>query len=71
MHLEYAVISAKAPDDCGPFDDAALVLLEDPCPATPRDFGALEHAAAITTRATRVTSGTADGFIWLLFEVGS
>jgi hypothetical protein len=58
MHREYAIISAKAPEDCGPFRDAALVLLGAACPATPGEFGALEHPAAITTRATNVTSGT-------------
>jgi hypothetical protein len=58
MHFEYAVISAKAPDDCGPPVAAALVLLGDPSPATPGDFGVLEHAEPTMTRAARVTSGT-------------
>jgi hypothetical protein len=67
MHFEYAIISARAPDDCGPPVDAALVLLGDPSPATPGDFGVLEHAAAITVRAISVTSGTGGRLIWLHF----
>jgi hypothetical protein len=40
------------------------------CPATPGDFGALEHAAAITTKMTSVTSGTVGRLMWLLLAVG-
>ena len=63
-------MSAKAPDDCGPFGDAPLLWLGGPSPATPGDFGALEHAATITTKMTSVTSGTVGRLIWLLFAAG-
>ena len=44
--------------------------LGGPCPATPGDFGALEHAATITTKMTSVTSGTVGRLMWLLCAVG-